>query len=81
MTVRVTTLKGVAAGEYYVEQLPSYYVDEDEPAGIWHGHGAHMLGLADEVSDAEFLAVMAGATPDGMRGRNQSLTRCWLPSN
>ncbi len=31
MTVRVTTLKGPLAGAYYVEQLPSYYLDAGEP--------------------------------------------------
>ena len=40
MTVRVTTLKGADAGLYYVEALPSYYLDAGEPAGVWHGLGA-----------------------------------------
>ncbi len=34
MTARVTTLKGAEAGVYYVEALPSYYLDSGEPAGI-----------------------------------------------
>ena len=29
VTVRVTTLKGAAAGAYYVEALPAYYLDAD----------------------------------------------------
>ena len=63
MTVRVTTLKGAGAGAYYVEALPNYYLDADEPQGVWHGRAAGMLGLAGEVDDAAFLAVMAGADP------------------
>ena len=72
MTVRVTTLKGVGAGSYYVEALPNYYLDANEPRGVWHGQGAGMLGLAGVVDDAAFLAVMAGADPsdpDRMLGR------------
>lgn len=45
MTARVVTLRGAGAGEYYVRKLPSYYLDAGEPAGIWHGQGAEMLGL------------------------------------
>ena len=48
VTARVTTLKGVDAGAYYVEALPSYYLDADEPPGRWHGRGADMLGLRGE---------------------------------
>ena len=63
MTVRVTTLKGPLAGVYYVEQLPSYYLQAGEPRGVWHGRGAEMLGLVGEVDDEAFLAVMAGMDP------------------
>ncbi len=63
MTVRVTTLKGAGAGSYYVEALPNYYLDADEPRGLWAGRGAAQLGLSGEVDDAAFLAVMAGADP------------------
>ncbi len=63
MTVRVTTLKGVMAGCYYTEQLPSYYLDAGEPPGHWFGHGARMLGLDGEIDDEAFLAVMAGLHP------------------
>ena len=63
MTVRVTTLKGPLAGVYYVEQLPSYYLQAGEPRGVWLGHGAGMLGLGDEVDDDAFLALMAGMDP------------------
>ncbi len=63
MTVRVTTLKGVDAGAYYVEQLPNYYLDSGEPRGIWFGDGARQLGVSGEVGDDAFLAVMAGMDP------------------
>jgi len=61
--VRVTTLKGVDAGVYYVEQLPNYYLDSGEPRGIWLGDGARQLGVSGEVGDEAFLAVMAGMDP------------------
>ena len=63
MTVRVTTLKGIEAGAYYVEQLPSYYLQNGEPRGAWFGDGARLLGLSGEVADDSFLAVMAGMDP------------------
>lgn len=63
MTVRVTTLKSASAGAYYVEQLPSYYLDSGEPRGVWFGDGAARLGLVGEVDDDAFLAVMAGMDP------------------
>ncbi len=71
MTVRVTTLKGPEAGAYYVEALPSYYLDSGEPPAQWRGAGAEALGLAGEVEDEDFLAVMAGTRPanGGLLGR------------
>ena len=63
VTVRVTTLKGVVAGSYYVEQLPNYYLDSGEPRGVWLGAAATGLGLAGEVDDVSFLALMAGKDP------------------
>ncbi len=63
MTVRVTTLKGPDAGLYYVEGLPSYYLDAGEPAGVWQGDGAVFLGLVGEVRDEDFLDLMAGLEP------------------
>ncbi|MCL1693291.1 MAG: relaxase domain-containing protein [Actinomycetia bacterium] len=63
MTVRVTTLKGVGAGRYYTEHLPSYYLDGDEPPGRWWGRGADRLGLSKEIDPEAFLAVMAGHDP------------------
>ena len=65
MTARVTTLKGPDAGAYYVEALPSYYLDSGEPKGIWHGNGAERLGLEGEIVDHEFLRIMAGHLPQG----------------
>jgi conjugative relaxase-like TrwC/TraI family protein len=72
MTVRVTTLKGADAGAYYVEQLPNYYLRSGEPRGLWHGHGAQLLGLPGEVDDDAFIALMGGldpARPDRHLGR------------
>lgn len=63
VTARVTTLKGVDAGAYYVEALPSYYLDSGEPVGVWHGGGAELLGLEGEIVDGEFMRVMAGLQP------------------
>jgi conjugative relaxase-like TrwC/TraI family protein len=67
MTARVTTLKGPLAGAYYVDQLPRYYLDADEPPGVWHGDGARQLRLIEELTrelrNEDFLAVMAGMTP------------------
>ncbi|MGH8912182.1 MAG: MobF family relaxase, partial [Acidimicrobiia bacterium] len=63
MTVRVTTLKGQAAGRYYTERLPSYYLDGDEPPGHWWGKAADRLGLGGVVDSEAFLAVMAGLDP------------------
>lgn len=65
VTVRVTTLKGVDAGAYYVEALPSYYLDRSEPPGRWRGDGAITLGLGETVDDGAFLNVMAGTDPNG----------------
>ena len=59
----MTTLKGPAAGRYYTEHLPSYYLDGHEPPGRWWGRGAELLGLAGDVEAEAFLAVMAGQDP------------------
>ena len=63
MTVRVTTLKGADAGDYYVKQLPNYYLQSGEPRGIWFGQGAQTLGLTGEVDNEAFIALMAGMDP------------------
>ena len=63
VTARVTTLKGPEAGEYYVREMGSYYLDGDEPPGVWRGAGADLLGLHGEIDEDEFLAVMAGENP------------------
>ncbi len=63
MTVRVTTLKGAGAGDYYVEQLPNYYLQSGEPRGIWFGDGATTLALTGDVDDEAFVALMAGMDP------------------
>jgi len=63
VTVRVTTLKGVEAGRYYTERLPSYYLNGGEPPGVWWGRGAGRLALSGELEPEEFLAVMSGVDP------------------
>lgn len=68
VTARVTTLKGADAGAYYVEALPSYYLDAGEPKGVWHGRGAERLGMEGEVVNGEFLRVMAGQHPHARVG-------------
>jgi conjugative relaxase-like TrwC/TraI family protein len=73
MTVRVNTLKGVEAGRYYTDRLPSYYLDGGEPAGRWWGHAAQDLGLSGKVDADAFLAVMGGQDP--VTGEN--LGRCY----
>ena len=73
VTVRVTTLKGVDAGLYYVEALPSYYLDAGEPVGVWRGDGGVFLGLVGEVRDQDFLELMAGLEP----GSNEALGRAY----
>ena len=77
MTVRVTTLKGLGAGLYYVEQLPNYYLDANEPRGRWLGRGAQALDLSGSVGDEEFLSLMGGmdpARPDRHLGRRYGET-------
>ena len=63
MTVRVTTLKGEAAGRYYTDHLPGYYLDGDEPPGRWWGRGADQLGLTGDVDADAFHALLAGLHP------------------
>lgn len=64
MTVRVSTLKGLEAGRYYVDRLPRYYLDANEPRGRWLGNTTHELGLAGDLDDDDFLAIMDGLDPN-----------------
>lgn len=50
MTVRVNSLKGVDAGRYYTERLPSYYLDGGEPPGRWWGQVTDRLDLHGQVA-------------------------------
>lgn len=63
MTVRVTSLKGPAAGRYYVAEVGSYYLAAEEPKGRWFGDAAQRLGVAGAIVDDQFVAVMAGVDP------------------
>jgi len=63
VTVRVTTLKGAAAGCYYTSHLPSYYLDGDEPPGRWWGQATGRLGLNGEIAADPFHAVIDGKHP------------------
>src|SRR4051812_16456841 len=63
MTVRVTTLKGPAAGLYYVQELGQYYLDVGEPEGRWLGTEAESLGLRGPADPEAFLALMDGRHP------------------
>ena len=63
VTVRVTSLYGDTAGAYYVEKPGQYYLDGDEPPGVWRGRGADELGLAGELDDEAFVALLAGLDP------------------
>ena len=63
MTVRVNSLKGVEAGRYYTDRLPSYYLDGEEPPGRWWGRAADRLGLSGQLDPEAFLGVMAGRDP------------------
>ena len=62
VTVRVITLR-IGAGDYYLNEMPSYYLDADEPRGRWLGRGADELGIEGELDDADFRALMAGMDP------------------
>ncbi|MEX0797587.1 MAG: MobF family relaxase, partial [Acidimicrobiia bacterium] len=59
----MTTLKGVEAGRYYTDRLPSYYLDGEEPPGRWWGKATDRLSLSGEIDPEAFLAVMAGQDP------------------
>ncbi|MGE4164011.1 MAG: MobF family relaxase [Vicinamibacterales bacterium] len=63
VTVRVTSLKGAGAGEYYVAEPGGYYLAAGEPPGRWFGDGAARLGLDASVDDAAFVSVLAGIDP------------------
>ncbi|HUF94660.1 MAG TPA: MobF family relaxase [Acidimicrobiia bacterium] len=59
----MNSLKGVEAGRYYTDRLPSYYLDGEEPPGRWWGKATGRLSLSGEVDPEAFLAVMAGRDP------------------
>lgn len=56
---------GPNAARYYVDQVArdrgDYYAGEGEAPGVWMGSGARSLGLAGEVGDDRFAALLNGA--------------------
>ena len=54
-------------GGYYLSEVAhgaeDYYTERGEVPGRWMGRGAALLGLAGEVNDGDFLAVLAGEDP------------------
>jgi conjugative relaxase-like TrwC/TraI family protein len=63
VTVRVTSLKGAAAGAYYVSEVGAYYLAAEEPRGRWFGDAADRLGLTGVVDDEAFVALLSGVDP------------------
>jgi conjugative relaxase-like TrwC/TraI family protein len=64
VTVRVTSLKGAVAGQYYTRELPDYYLNGHEPPGQWWGKGADRLGLEGRLNAEVFHSVLSGVDPD-----------------
>jgi hypothetical protein len=64
MTVRVTSLKGAAAGEYYyVSEVGAYYLAAEEPRGRRFGDAAARLGLSGEIDGEAFASLLSGVAP------------------
>lgn len=56
-------------GEYYLALARGdYYLEAGEPPGRWRGRGADRLGLAGDVSRADFESLLAGELPGGRAG-------------
>ena len=61
---------GQATAAYYLNLAKDdYYHKGTEPAGIWYGRGAEVLGLNGTVNRQAFLALCAGYNPDEMTER------------
>jgi conjugative relaxase-like TrwC/TraI family protein len=69
VTVRVASLRGADAGAYYVDPerrgLATYYLDADEPPGLWAGEQARAWGLRGAVDPDVFLALVEGNGQSG----------------
>lgn len=65
MITPATQLSLVNAKAYFREHLRTgdYYSEEKQVAGEWFGAGAHRLGLAGLVTEADFLALCEGIKP------------------
>lgn len=59
--------------------LDDYYMGRGEAPGEWMGAGAALLGLAGEVDEEGFAALMAGLDPGwaGVVGAPSDFTRNW----
>lgn len=58
---------GQASAGYYINLAKDdYYHKGTEPAGIWYGQGAQLLGLSGTVGRQDFLALCAGYNPEEM---------------
>jgi hypothetical protein len=63
VTVRVTSLRGAGAGEYYVSEVGAYYVAGEEPRGRWFGLAGARLGLSGEIDDEAFVSLLSSVDP------------------
>ncbi len=64
MTVRCVKRQAEGAGNYYVEELGTYYLDGTDGVRRWLGQGAEALGLTGPVDDEQFLRLCEGNHPD-----------------
>jgi len=62
----VQSRSAAAAKNYFRESLnrPDYYGEEGHTPGVWFGKGAARLGLAGEVSQADFFALADNKHPE-----------------
>jgi len=54
---------GVGYAQRHLEHS-DYYDEHRKVLGEWHGHGAQLLGLCDEITREQFEAVREGLHPD-----------------
>jgi conjugative relaxase-like TrwC/TraI family protein len=62
----VLTIRAMTNGEGYAQrhlQQSDYYDQNRNVQGQWHGRGAELLGLKEEVTPEDFEAVRQGLDP------------------